>query len=85
MLSFIKTIFSKPTADCPRSVTDSVLGELRLSDDAEWWEGRTVVGSKTIGFKIGGKGKPDTELIAHAHDIVRSLPVFEQSVDGESR
>src|SRR3982750_939357 len=80
MLSFIKKIFSHPTADWPRSVTDSVLGELRLSDDAKWWEGCTTAGSKTVGFKIGGEGKPDTKLIAHAHDIVRSLPVFEQSV-----
>ena len=58
MLSFIKKIFSDPTADWPRSVTDSVLGELRLSDDAEWWEGRVTIGSKTVGFKIGGEGKP---------------------------
>src|SRR5688572_18820254 len=82
MLSFIKKIFRDPTADWPRSVTDSLLGELRLSDDAEWWEGHTTVGSKTVGFKIGGEGKPDAKLIAHAHDIVRSLPAFEQSVSG---
>jgi hypothetical protein len=80
MLSFIKRIFSDRTADWPRSVTDSVLGELRLSDDAEWWEGRITIGSRTVGFQIGGEGKPDTRLIAHAHDIVRSLPEFEHSV-----
>ena len=80
MLSFIKKIFRDPTANWPRSVTDSVLGELRLSDDATWWEGSTTVRNRTVGFKIGGESKPDTKLIAHAHDIVRSLPKFEQSV-----
>src|SRR6266404_1789292 len=80
MLSFIKKIFSDPTPDWPRSVTDSVLGELRLSEDAGWWEGRITVGSRTVGFKIGGEGKPDAKLVAHAHDIVRYLPAFEQSV-----
>ena len=72
MLSFFKKIFRDPTADWPRLVSDSVLGELRLSDDAEWWEGRITVGSQTLGFKIGGEGKPDSRLMAHAHDIVRS-------------
>jgi hypothetical protein len=80
MLSFIKKLFGDPTADWPRSVTDAVLGELRLSADADWWEGRAAVGSKTVGFKIGGEGRPDAKLLAHAHDIVRSLAVFEQSV-----
>src|SRR5215510_12654487 len=80
MLSFIKKFFSDPTADWPRSVSDPLLGELRLSDDAQWWEGRTIVDNRTVGFTIGGKGKPDARLIAHAHDIVRSLPEFEQSV-----
>jgi len=80
MFPFLKKIFSDPAAGWPRSVTDSVLGELRLSDDGEWWEGLSTVGSRTVGFKIGGKGKPDTLLIAHAHDIVRSLPDFEGSV-----
>ena len=80
MLSFLKKIFSDPTADWPRSVTDSVLGELRLTGDAEWWEGSTTVGNKTVSFKIGGVVRPDAMLIAHAHDIVMSLPAFEQSV-----
>ena len=80
MLSFVKRLFINPKADGPRSVTDAVLGELRLSDDAEWWEGHIAVGGRTVGFKIGGEGMPDTKLIAHAHDNVRSLPVFEQSV-----
>jgi len=80
MLSFIKKLLSDPTADWPRTVIDPVLGELRLSDDAEWWEGHASVGSRTIGFIIGGEGKPDARLIAHAHDIVRSLPEFERLV-----
>jgi hypothetical protein len=89
MLSFIKKIFSDPTTDWPRSVIDSVLGELRLSDDATWWEGSITVESRKVGFKIGGEGKPDGRLVAHAHDIVRSLPEFEHSVSaflaGEAR
>lgn len=80
MRSFFKKMFRDPTADWPCSVTNSVLGELRLSDDAEWWDGRATVGSRMLGFKIGGEGKPDSRLIAHARDIVRSLPEFEQSV-----
>ena len=80
MLSFIKKIFSDPTAGWPGIVIDSILGELRLSDNARWWEGRTIVGGRMVVFRIGGEGKPDARLIAHAHDIVRSLPEFEQSV-----
>jgi hypothetical protein len=80
MLSFIKRIFSVPKANGRRSVFDSVLGELRLSQNATWWEGSTTVGSRSIGFKIGGEDEPDAKLIAHAHDIVRSLPEFEQLV-----
>jgi len=80
MLSFIKKIFSDPTASWPRLVTDSVLGELRLSDDAEWWECSTTVGSNKIGFQIGGEGEPDAGLLAHAHDIVRSFPQFNKMV-----
>lgn len=80
MFSFFKKMFRDPTADWPRSVTDSVLGELRLSDGAEWWEGRITVGSRTLGCKIGGESQPDSRLMAHAHDIVRSLPEFEQLV-----
>ena len=79
MLSFIKKLFRNPTADWPRSVSDPVLGELRLDDDAQW-QGRTTVGGRSIAFTIGGRGRPDARLIAHAHDIVRSLPEFEQSV-----
>ena len=80
MLSFIKKLFRDPTADWPRSVCDPLLGELRLSDDAGWWEGCATVGNRTLGFKIAGKNKPDARLIAHAHDIVQSLPEFEHSV-----
>ena len=80
MLSFIRKLFSDPTTERPRSFTDPVLGELRLSDDAELWEWRTTVSGRTVGFKIGGEGRPDAKLIAHAQDIVRALPDFEQSV-----
>ena len=80
MLSFIKKLFNDPTANWPRCVPDSVLGELRLSDDAEWWEGHTTVASRTVGFNLGGQGRPDARLIAHARDIIRSLPEFERMV-----
>jgi hypothetical protein len=80
MLAFIKKLFSDPKANWPRSISDPVLGELRLSDDADWWEGTTTIGGRTIGFKFGGKAKPDAKLVTHAHDIVRSLPEFEQLV-----
>ncbi len=39
-----------------------------------------TIGNKTVGFKIGGKGKPDAQLLVHAHDIVHSFPEFEQKV-----
>jgi hypothetical protein len=80
MFSFIQKLFKAPTANRARSVSDSVLGELRLSDDADWWEGSVEVDGKRVGFNIGGKGKPDAKLIAHAHDIVSTLPEFEQMV-----
>jgi hypothetical protein len=80
MLSFIKKLFSNPSRECPRSVIDPVLGELQLSDDAMWWACSALVGSRTVGFKIGGESKPDARLIAHAHDIIRSSQEFERSV-----
>ncbi len=79
-MSIFRFRFKKRTTDEPRSVTDPVLGELRLSENAQWWEGRVTIGNKTIGFKIGGKAKPDAALLAHAYDIVRSFPEFEQKV-----
>ena len=80
MLSFIKKIFRDQTLDWPISVSDPVIGELKLSDDADWWEAKITAGEKMIGFKIGGNGKPDPRLIAHAHDIIRSLSEFERLV-----
>ena len=80
MLSFIKKLFADPTADWPRAVTDPVLGELRLSEDADWWESSVTVEVKTVGFKIGGEGKPDARLVSHAHDIVRSFASFEKMI-----
>jgi hypothetical protein len=80
MFGFLRRLFADPRAGWLRSVTDPVLGELRLSEEADWWEGRVSVGSRMIDFNIGGDTKPDAALIEHAHDIVRSYADFERAV-----
>jgi hypothetical protein len=75
-----KRLFSRSDAGRLRSVTDPVLGELRLSEDSEWWEGNITLNGVPIGFKIGGAGGPDPRLIEHAHGIVQSFAEFETMV-----
>jgi hypothetical protein len=58
---------------------DPVLGTLRLAEE-NWWEASVAIDGRTLGFKIGGKIEPDSALIAHARDIVRSFPEFEKMV-----
>lgn len=79
MLSLIRRLFDH-RSEWPHSVSDPVLGELRLSQDADWWEGKITVEGKSVGFKIGGRGKPDQKLLDHAYDIVRSFSAFEHMV-----
>src|SRR5436190_10200821 len=67
-------------ADWPRSVSDPVLGEVRLSEDVTWWEGSVTLEGKPVGFKIGGRGRPGPKLLEHAHEIVRSYPAFERMI-----
>ncbi len=64
----------------PAPVTDPVLGELSLSNDAESWECQVSVDGKTVGFKLGGQDQPDARLIAHARELAQSLPEFERKV-----
>jgi len=61
-------------------VVDPVLGQLRLSQDADWWEASMLINSKLIGFKIAGDGVPHPMRIAHAHEIVRSFAEFETTI-----
>jgi hypothetical protein len=79
MLSLIQRLFDH-RSKWPHSVIDSVLGELRLSEDADWWEGNVALEGKSVGFKIGGWRKPDQKLLGHAYDIVRSFANFEHMI-----
>lgn len=59
---------------------DPILGTLRLSEDADWWETSVAAGGKAVGFKIGGDSEPNLELVVHARDIVRTWADFERMV-----
>jgi hypothetical protein len=89
MFAALKKFLVSPAAQPIQSVTDPVLGELRLSEDADWWEGNITIGGESIGFKIAGESVPDAMRIAHAHDIVRSFPEFREMIrkflDDEAR
>src|SRR5687767_3561640 len=77
MLRLRKWLFGDPTANWKQTVIDPVLGELRLSEDADWWEATVNVGNCAIQFCIGGEGEPDANLLSHAHDIIREFSSFE--------
>ncbi|MBW3625443.1 MAG: DUF2262 domain-containing protein [Armatimonadetes bacterium] len=77
MIRLLRKLFTDPTADWPRSVHDPVLGELRLSEDATWWEGKVTLNGKEVEFNIGGEGKPDERLIAHTYEFVANMTEFE--------
>lgn len=62
-----------------RNCQDSVLGKMRLADGG-WWEANAMIDSKRIGFGIGGETTPSNILLAHAHDIVRTFPDFENMI-----
>lgn len=80
MFGFLKNLFKDPTADWKRLVSDPLLGQLRLNEDATWWDAKTARGERTINFCIGGVGQPDRALLAHAHEIIRNFPQFEDTI-----
>ena len=80
MFAFFRKVLGKPKVIPQDSIPDPVVGEWKLSDDADWWEGEAMVGTTKVSFKIGGEEVPDTKLVAHAHEIHRSWPEFEQRV-----
>ena len=75
-----KLLFDDPTKGWPRSVQDAKLGELKLSDDAEWWEGSVELGGRQVGFKIGGEGKPDERMLQAAYGIIAQWNDFEHAL-----
>jgi hypothetical protein len=68
MLSFIKKIFSDPTADWPRSVTDAVLGELRGRKGV-----KNQIASGSLYGSPGADKVPDTNGTPMALSDVRLL------------
>jgi hypothetical protein len=78
MLRFIRNLFRDPTADWPRTVQDGMLGELRLSDDADWWEGRIPRAGGDLVFRVGGEGAPAPALLAHVREIASDPDGFER-------
>lgn len=69
-----------PNKEWQRSVHDPVLGELKLSGDATWWEGSVGLERRKIGFAIGGKWTPDNSLLNAAHRIIARWPEFESKL-----
>lgn len=79
MLKFLKAFFTAPTKDWRRNVSDPVLGELILNNEATCWDAWPEVDGKKVNFQIGGEGEPDPALIKHAHDIIKSFKEFEKA------
>ena len=75
-MGFLKKLFSNRREGWKRSVSDPALGELRLSDEGDWWESTITHRHIKVQFQIGGDGEPSPPLIAHAHNIVSGLPAF---------
>jgi hypothetical protein len=80
MLRWLTSLFHVSRPDRREQVSDAVLGPLRLDGDGQWWEAAVRIGGKAVGFKVGGEAEPSGALLAHAHEIVRSFPVFERMV-----
>ena len=80
MFNLRKWLCDDPTADWKDVVSDPILGELRLSVEADWWEATTRVGSRAVQFLIGGEGEPDAILLAQAHKILNDYPEFERKL-----
>jgi len=79
MSKFLKSLFVDPTADWTRCVSDPVLGELVLNEDAGW-DTTIELNGEAIGFCIGGEAKPDEALVEHARSIVRNFVEFERMI-----
>jgi hypothetical protein len=79
MLKALAQVFGGKRKERTKELHDALLGTLRLAE-GDWWEATIEVEGKKLGFKIGGDRKPDTALIEHAHDIVRSFAQFDRMV-----
>ena len=82
MLRFLKRLLlTDPTADWARVVQDPVLGELRLNEDATWWDAAVPLsGGRVLRFRVGGEGEPAPALVAHAREIASGFTAFEGTV-----
>ena len=76
-----KGVISNSAAHGPQVVHDSVLGEMRLVNDARWWEATTQVAGQIITFRIGGKGAPNAVSIIQAHEIVQKFETFQREIN----
>ncbi|MEI9896028.1 MAG: hypothetical protein WDN28_19700 [Chthoniobacter sp.] len=66
--------------DGKRSVSDSVLGELLLSDDDDYWESTVAIDGKPLQFQLSGDPQPSPAVLSHAHDIVRDFADFSRTM-----
>jgi hypothetical protein len=80
MFGFLKKLLGDPTADWPHSVPDPILGEWRLSEDADWWEAAVALGDRTVEFHIDSAERPDEATVAHVHQIIQEFVAFEARV-----
>jgi hypothetical protein len=80
MLATLKKLLGTSVAKSSCPVSDPILGELRLSEGGNWWEGSTTVSGESVGFKIGGGVAPDAALLTHAHEIVGTFPGFQRMI-----
>ena len=80
MFKSLGKLFGGSSKPKPADASDSVLGTLRWSEDDQMWEASVSVGDWEVGFLIAGDSQPSNALVAHAHDIVRTLPDFQRMV-----
>jgi hypothetical protein len=73
MLAFLKRLFSDPTKNWEQSLDDSVLGNLRLNEDATWWESSVTTSRGAVSICIPGETVPNPQCRAAATDFVRNF------------
>jgi hypothetical protein len=75
--SIIRSLFGR--ARPPRQpFHDAVFGDLKPGETG--WTVRVLKGMDTFEFTIGGVGRPDERLLAHAHDIFNDYDSFKKAV-----
>jgi hypothetical protein len=80
MFKSLTEFFGGKKTEPVTSIEDVILGKMHFME-GDSWGARVTIAGKRIGFSIRGDATgPDTALLAHAHDIVKSFADFENMI-----